>query len=158
MLLLLLVVSFLVVYLFGASFSSGLPAMVLAYLMQGFVAQLVKWRLPEWGAVLIVYTFFLGALGAFVAIVLPLIWGQLVNLFNDQLPELLNRGHALLQKLPEQYPNLITVFETDLWLMRIKQSVTEMGEQVLSFSFSKLPNLMGVLIFLSWSRCWSSFL
>lgn len=147
-LLLLISFSFAIIYLFGQSLAPVFTALIIAYLMQGMVTTLIKKGAPELVSVLLVYTFFLSCLATLIAVVLPLIWGQLVDLVDDKIPQIINQGHALLHKLPEQYPHVITVAETDDWIKNIKGTVTTLGEDILSFSVSKLPNLMAILIFL----------
>jgi len=147
-LVLILSISFAIVYLLGQTLAPVFTALVFAYLMQGMVSLLVKQRMPEIMAVMVVFTFFMGCLVGLLAVVLPLIWSQLLTLFNVQLPEILNQGQVLLQKLPEKYPGIVTTSETQALLVRFKQTATGLGETLLASSVSNLPNLMGLMIFL----------
>lgn len=147
-LLVLILSSFGIIYAFGEMLAPVFVALVLAYLMQGLVSALTKHKVPEGYAVASVFLFFVGCLAAFMFVVLPLVWTQSLNVFNEQLPQLLNQGQDLLLKLPEQYPQLVTTSETEMWLTQMKGTITSVGEELVSISFSKLPSAIGILIYL----------
>lgn len=148
LLLILLGASFAVVLLFGTMLAPVFTAIVLAYLMQGPINRLKNKRVPEIVALLLVYSLAMGLFVVLLLLVLPLTWQQLISLLNDQLPAMVSEAKSLLLKLPERYPDLITVEQTQEWADMASREMGAFGQSVLSFSISKIPNLMGVVIYL----------
>jgi len=145
---LLLVACFVVVMTMGQILTPVFAAIVLAYLMQGMVNGLIKQKLKELPAILIVYTVFVGFLGALIFILLPLTWVQLTSMLDEQLPRFIAEGQLLVEMLPVRYPELVSEAQALEWIEMARSHLGQMGQTILSFSFSNLPNLMGFLIFL----------
>jgi putative permease len=49
----------------------------------------------------------MGALAVFMLVLVPLLWHQLITLFNE-LPGMLGKWQSLLLLLPERYPHLVS--------------------------------------------------
>lgn len=132
----------------GGVLAPVLTSIVLAYLLQGLINHLIARRVPPKFAFSMVYALFLGALTSFLFVLVPLTWGQLVLLVNEQLPQLVTEGGRVLKMLPRQYPQLVS----ERWVTDISAMVTtrinSVVESVVSFSVSSLPSVMDVLIFL----------
>ncbi len=147
-LLLLLVVGFSVVLSMGVPLAPVLTSIVLAYLLQGAVNFLIKKGVPRMPSIVLSYMLFLTMLGAFLFVLVPLTWGQLIRLIKEQMPMMINQANEQLVKLPEQYPE----FVSEEWVAEITILTTtalkDVVETVLTFSFANIPNLMAVLIFL----------
>ncbi|MDF2641808.1 MAG: rane protein PerM family, partial [Pseudomonas sp.] len=79
----LLFLAFTVVLTLGGMLAPVLAGLVLAYLMQGMVSFLERLRMPESGAVALVFTLFIGVLLLFLLVLVPLLWHQLITLFNE---------------------------------------------------------------------------
>lgn len=147
-LLLSLVIGFTVVLTMGVPLAPVLTAIVLAYLLQGLVNLLMGKGVPRMPAIITSYTFFLGMLSAFLFVLVPLTWGQLIRLIKEQIPEMINQANQLLVKLPEQYPGFVSKEWVDEITALTTSAVTSMVETILTFSFANIPNLMAILIFL----------
>jgi putative permease len=145
---LLLAGSGLVIALMGHTLMPLFTAIVVAYLLQGLVSELLKHGVPKIASVFLVYLLFLGLLVLFIFVLIPLSWGQLVAFVEQQLPRLLSESLGLLQKLPEQYPELVAQAQIDEAMAAVKASANSWADDILSFSFSVIPNLLGILIFL----------
>lgn len=147
-LLLFLLVGFTIVLSMGVPLAPVLTSIVLAYLLQGVVNILIKKGMPRMPAIIVSYMLFLGMLGAFLFVLVPLTWGQLLRLIKEQMPMMISEANEQLIKLPEQYPT----FVSKEWVAEITalttSAVTGAVETVLTFSFANIPNLMAVLIFL----------
>ena len=147
-LLLLLVIGFSVVLSMGVPLAPVLTSIVLAYLLQGAVNFLIRKGVPRMPSIVLSYTLFLTMLGAFLFVLVPLTWGQLIRLIKEQMPMMINQANEQLVKLPEQYPE----FVSEEWVAEITALTTtalkDVVETVLTFSFANIPNLMGILIFL----------
>ncbi|MBV1873885.1 MAG: AI-2E family transporter [Gammaproteobacteria bacterium] len=147
-LLLLLCVCFAVLLLFGKMLAPVLTSIVISYLLLGAVSMLVRRGLPEFVAIIIVYVLSLGFVVALIVLVLPLAWQQLMELTDSQLPRLLTESRIWLEQLPDQYPDLISAEQAQLWGLRLSEELALAGQEVVSFSLSKLPNLVMVLVYL----------
>ncbi|MBV1920680.1 MAG: AI-2E family transporter [Pseudomonadales bacterium] len=147
-LLLLLVVGFSVVLSMGVPLAPVLTSIVLAYLLQGAVNFFIRKGLPRMPSIVLSYALFLTMLGAFLFVLVPLTWGQLIRLIKEQMPMMINQANEQLIKLPEQYPE----FVSEEWVTEITALTTtalkDVVETVLTFSLANIPNLMAVLIFL----------
>lgn len=143
----LLILGFAAVLTLGGMLAPVLTGLVLAFLMQGLVTGLVRLRLPQIIAVWLVFALFMSLLGLFLLVLMPLVWQQLSNLFNE-LPRMLGEWQALFLLLPERYPNLIT----DAQVLELTESVRgelgQFGQWALSFSLSSLPVLVSAMIYL----------
>ena len=80
-----------------------LAAMVIAFLIQGVVGMLERFRVPHLFAVWLVYSLFLGLLALFLVVLLPLLWQQLFTLFNE-LPRMLGEWQSVLRCCPSAIP------------------------------------------------------
>lgn len=120
---------------------------VLAFLMQGLVGTLLKYRVPHLLAVSVVFVLFLGLLFAFIFVLLPLIWNQLINLMSE-LPGMLSDGQQLLLTLPEKYPQFISEAQITEWIKEAGNEIGKMGQQIVSYSLRSLPNLVALMIYL----------
>ncbi len=147
-LLLLIIGSTLFIAMLGRILAPVFTALVVAYLLQGLVSNLVRNRIPKVMAILCVYLMFIGLLLATIFILLPMTWGQLIHFVDEQLPRLLLEGQSLFQLLPQKYPEMISQTQANEWVGNIKKTLNALADDVVSFSFALLPNLMGILIFL----------
>ncbi|MGB3620475.1 AI-2E family transporter [Ketobacter sp. MCCC 1A13808] len=147
-LILLLAVGLTIVVTMGSILAPVLTAIVLAYLLQGMISFLVSKKVPWFASLLFTYVLFLAAQVSLLFVLVPLAWGQLVRLFNDQVPRMLYEANLFLNMLPQRYPELVS----EQWVKEISTltstTLKSLGESVLTFSVSSIPNLMGILIFL----------
>ena len=147
-LILLLAAGLTVVVTMGEVLAPVLTAIVLAYLLQGLINYLVGHKVPPLVAFIATYVLFFAAQMAFLFVLVPLTWGQLVRFLNEQVPRILSEANAFLTVLPERYPDLVS----EQWVNEISAMTTttlkSVGESVVTFSLANIPNLMGILIFL----------
>ena len=146
-LLLLLVLGFVVVLTMGYMLAPVFAALVLAFLMQGVVSWLKNRGLPHLLAVNLVFAVFITVLLLFLLVPVPLIWEQVTHLLNE-LPRMVNQGHMLLKSLPELYPGFVSEKQAVLMADAISSRLAGLGQWALSFSLSKLPGALGLLIYL----------
>lgn len=143
----LLILGFAGVLTLGGMMAPVLTGLVLAFLMQGVVTGLVRLRLPKIVAVWLVFALFLSLLGLFLLVLMPLVWRQLSNLFNE-LPRMLGEWQALFLLLPERYPNLISDAQVLELIESVRGELGKFGQWALSFSLASLPVLAGAMIYL----------
>ncbi|WP_448092052.1 AI-2E family transporter [Pseudomonas lini] len=143
----LLFLAFTAVLTLGGMLAPVLAGMVLAYLMQGLVVTLERLRMPGGVAVGLVFALFMGLLLVFIIIVVPLLWHQLITLFNE-LPGMLAKWQSLLLLLPERYPHLVSDEQVLQAIEVARGEIGKFGQWALTFSLSSLPLLVNIMIYL----------
>ena len=146
-LLLMLVSGFLIIIFMGQMLAPALAALILAYLMQGAVNWLQHKKLPHILAVNIVFIIFMAVMLAALFILVPLVWQQVTGLLNE-VPAMVREGQTMLKELPEHYPAFISEEQTAMVAETISGHLAGFGQWALSFSISKLPGAVGVLVYL----------
>jgi putative permease len=146
-LLLLLVVSFTVILTMGDIIAPVIAAMVIAFLLQGMISRLVSWRVPRSLAFLLTFVVFTGFFLLIFLVVLPLAWQQLTNLFSE-LPRMLAKGQELLMAVPEQYPQFFSPQQIEGLIQLATEKLGMLGQWVVSFSLSNIPNLLALGLYL----------
>jgi len=122
-------------------------SVVVAYLLQGVIGSLEKRKVPYWIAFSTCYVLFLGVLTVLIFLVLPLVWNQLTHLFNA-LPNMFHKGQAILLQFPVDHPDLLSAQQLHDWVELGKSEVGAFGQKLLSFSFTLLPNVVSILVYL----------
>ncbi len=143
----LLFLAFTAVLTLGGMLAPVLAGMVLAYLMQGLVTTLERMRLPGAVAVGLVFALFMGLLLVFIIVIVPLLWHQLVTLFNE-LPGMLAKWQSVLLLLPERYPHLVSDEQVLQAIEVVRGQIGKFGQWALTFSLSSLPLLVNIMIYL----------
>jgi len=143
----LLAVAFAAVLTFGDMLAPVIAGLVLAFLMQGLVGALERIRIPHLVAVWLVFLMFVGVLTVFILFLGPLVWQQLLTLFNE-LPRMLVEWQSLLLLLPERYPQLLTEEQVLRGIDFIRGEIGRYGQVVLTSSLSSLPLLLSLMIYL----------
>lgn len=146
-LLVLLVLAAGVVLLFGAILAPVFGALVIAFLLNQLIEPLLRWRVPRFAAVVLVFCGFLGLLALTVFLLLPLVWQQIAVLVGE-LPSMLQKGMAALKELPQRYPAWIREDQVQALLAQVQAEVAGTAQRVLSYSLSSLVDLAGVLVYL----------
>jgi len=142
-----LVGTFTVILTMGGILGPVFVGIVLAFLMQGLVSMLVTRGAPKILAVSLVFTVFMGFLFALIFLLLPLVWEQLVSLLGE-LPRMLEKGQALLEALPEKYPELVSDVQIKSWMSEAGNELAQLGQWVLTYSMSTITNIVSLLIYL----------
>ncbi len=143
----LLVVGFLVLFTLGGVLAPVLTGLVLAFLLQGLVKQLVDWRVPEAGAVWLAFLLFIGVLTALALFVAPLVWQQLRALV-EALPGLVGRWREAAGDLAQAFPELLTEAQITAWLEAATSQVGSIGASALEALVANLSSMVGILIYL----------
>ncbi len=144
---LLLLVSLVAVLTMGHVLAPIVAALVLAFLLQGVVARLERWRVPHLVSVITVFVLFIGVLLAVMVFLIPLVGRQATNLVAE-VPRMVSQWQQALLALPEQYPHLISEQQLAALISHASGEVARFAENLLSVSFSKVPDLMGIVVYL----------
>lgn len=143
---LLLLFSFIVIYLFGNILTPLFVAIILAYLLDWPVTYLMRFKINRTFATLIVMTLFISiSIFAFLG-VLPTVFRQAASFIRD-LPTMLNEGQAYILTLPSQYPEAIDPVTITNIIGTIKTYLLESGGFLLSQSFASLLNIAALLVY-----------
>jgi len=136
---------FAVLMLLGGMLAPVLAAIVIAYLLEGLVRVLVARGLPRLVAVLLVFLGFLFFVAVVLFGLLPLVSTQATQLVQE-IPAILGKGQATLHKLPELYPEIISVEQIDEIIVGIRSELTDWGQAALSPS--SVVGVTTVLVYL----------
>ena len=147
MLVLLLALGFAIIISFGYMLAPVLASVVIAYLLEGLVSRLYNFGLPRILAVWVVFILFLmfvlfAALG-----LLPLLSRQATQLVAE-IPNVAGKVQALLLRLPELYPNIISETQINEITNGLGEQFTELGRVVLSASLASVVGVITLLIYL----------
>lgn len=146
-LLLLLVLGFTAVILFGRMLAPFLTALVVAFLLQGGVNALTRRGVPHLLAVCVIFLAFVGVFLALALVLLPLIWNQMVGLVQE-IPRMFASGQQMLDGLQERYPQLVTPDQIQSWIGMAGRELTQFGQRALTLSLASLSNIMSLIIYL----------
>jgi len=147
LLVVLLVVSAVVLAYMGQMLAPLLAALVIAYLLEGLVKKIQKYSLSRLLSVNIVFLLFMLFMTFVLLGVVPIISKQVSQFFQD-MPAIINNGQGLLSQLPTKYPEIISDEYISQIMFTIKQGVSDLGKNILSFSFASIPAIVTVLIYL----------
>ncbi len=136
-----------VVLLLGHMLMPVIASIVVAYLLEGFVALLVRRRWRRLIAVSVVFTLFLAFVVAVLVGVLPLVYRQVSDLVH-QLPQMLAQGQQGLMALPERYPELVSVAQVDEAMSAMRRELVAYGQRLLSMSVSSIVGVITLLVYL----------
>lgn len=142
-----LAVAILIIMTMGAVLGPLLTGIVFAYVMQGVIKTLARYQIPNGIAIALTFVVFLGGFIGFLFFIVPRVWRQMQALF-DELPNMLSKSQALMEKLPENYPTLVSQRQVDTWIDMLNSEAGDIGQWILSFSLSQLPIVVTVVVYL----------
>ena len=147
LLLVLLTLSVVLLMTIGDVLVPVLVSIILAYLMQGMATQLQSHGLPQWFGFGFSFVVFIGAFFGFTLGLLPLAWRQLVSLAGET-PRMLERGRELMGVLPEQYPEFVSQQQINEIVGLFQSEMASLGQSLLSYSFSSIPSVLAVMVYM----------
>ncbi len=143
----LLLISVVVLLTMGKMLAPLLAAVVIAYLLEGPCKKLQSKKLSRLISVNVVFVFFMLFLLFIVLGLMPILSTQ-VSQFFQELPKMINSGQKLLLRLPEQYPQFISVEYINQLINTIRDGLNDIGKNVLSISVASIPAIITVLVYL----------
>ena len=138
--------SFVIIFL-GDMLAPVIASIVIAYLLQGVVNALERWKVPHLAAILSVFLGFMVLVLFLVIGLLPLLWDQLRQLF-EQLPAMISWGQKELLRLPEKYPDFISEQRIMAIADMLRSELTGLGQRILSLSIASVRALIWVLVYI----------
>jgi putative permease len=142
-----LLVLFAVLLFLGRMLTPVLASIVIAYLLEGLVAKLERYRWPRLAAVLLVFALFMLFVISMLLGVLPSVSRQISDLL-QQVPGMLAHGQQVLLQLPERYPDLVTSAQITELIGSIRRDIAGLGQQLLSLSLSSVVGVITLLVYL----------
>jgi len=131
----------------GKMLAPVLASIVIAYLLEGLIANLQNWHVPRFLAVFLVYSTFIAVLIFILLILLPLLSYQFSQLIQE-LPRMIDKGRVLLNQLPQRYPDFISQDQVENFINSIRVAVRSFGANVLAYSMEFIPALITLVIYL----------
>ena len=147
LLVILLAFGLIILLTMGKMLAPLLAALIIAYLLEGAVSKLQAKDISRFISVNIVYSLFLVFMAFILFGLMPLLSKQ-VSQFFQEVPEMIRNIQGLLLRLPEQYPDLVS--EEYVWELNLnlRDSFSELGQNVLSFSLASMPAVVTILVYL----------
>ncbi len=142
----LLVIGFGVIILMGNILAPVLASIIIAYFLQWWVVWLQKHKIPHVVAYPVVYLSFLGLFSVGLLILLPLMWKQLINLFNE-MPIMIQNAKLMALQLIEGHP-FFSEQQINALTATLMQDIQNWGRMVLSLSLSSIPGVIAWFIYL----------
>ena len=142
-----LIVSMIVIVTMGTVLAPLLTGIALAYVMQGAIKTMERFRVPKGVAVSITFVIFMGFFLSLLFFIIPQVWRQLQALFQN-IPDMVERSRALLAELPVSYPEFVSQQQVTSWIELLNGESAELGQWLLSFSISQLPLLAAVVVYI----------
>ncbi len=135
------------IYLFGDMLAPVIAAIVLAYLLQGIVQRLENLGMPHLAAVIIIFLAFMAFLLVLAFGLLPLLFRQMTQLF-QQIPGMISEAQKLLLQLPSQYPTFLTEVQVRDFMSTLGSELIGIGQRALSYSVTSLVTLITIIVYL----------
>ena len=142
----LLVTGVAVVVMAGEMLAPLLASIVIAYLLEGLICKLERLGAPRLLVVVLVLLLFMAFLVVLFFALLPIMWQQMADLFQE-LPAYITRGHLALMELPARYP-FISQVQVEEIMTTVRTEVGGLGQHILSLSLSSLAGGITLLIYL----------
>ena len=141
-----LIVGFAVIMFMGNMLALVLASAVIAYLLEGVVVWLQRFRLPRLVSVLVVFVTFILFVTAIMFGLLPQVSKQLTQLL-QQVPSMLATGQESLLRLPAMYPELVTPDQITALISSIKTEIGTLGQEILSLSLTSVVGVITVMVY-----------
>lgn len=142
----LLAVALVVILTVGKALAPVFFSIILAFLMQGAVQRCANY-MPHKVAVLLVFGTFMAAFLAFMLLVLPQVWRQLLTLLNEA-PRIVTEIQKSLSFLPERYPEIVTEAQIRQLSSVAAAEIGKAWQWALTFSLHSITNIVALLIYL----------
>jgi len=142
-----LALGFAVVLTMGNMLAPVLASIVIAYLLEGLVAFLVRFGWPRIAGVILVYIAFMLFVSLIVFGIMPLVSRQVTDLV-QQLPAMISQGQSALMGLPARYPEIVTPEQIQELIGAIRAEIANFGQQVLSWSLASVVGVITILVYM----------
>lgn len=146
LLIILIAAGLLMVLTMGEILAPVIASIVIAYVLQWLAGLLVRLKMPRSLAFAISYCLFLGLFIGTIFFIWPVIWQQLLRLF-DQFPSMINQVQQFLNLLPEKYPEYFTQETVNSLVTNFLLQLKVSGKALFTASISRIPGLIVLIVY-----------
>jgi len=146
-LIIILLAGFLFIFFLGKYLTPVIAAIVIAYLLEGFVAYLEKVKIPRLIAVIFVFIFFMSCFLAVILILLPKLTREVAQLL-QQLPEMIRSIQGEITALLQRYPEIVSESQVARLSDYLVQLASEYGRRLVTFSLSSFKSFVGIIVYM----------
>ncbi|MFZ2727830.1 MAG: AI-2E family transporter, partial [Methylococcaceae bacterium] len=146
-LMIILMVSFGLIYYLSDLLMPVFAAIVLAYLLESIINKAEQYKTPRLLAVYLVFFSFLTCLGFLLFFLMPIISEQAIELV-QHIPSIINRAQTEIMRLPNRYPQFISESKMQAMLITLQQQLLAYSENIVSFSAASLVGIISAIIYL----------
>lgn len=143
----LLLFGFVLVYTLGEMLTPLFISIVIAYLLDGMIVRLQRFKIPRLAGVIIVYCIFIACVLIMMIILLPLLSRQIAQ-FVQVLPKMIAQGQTELMELPKRYPQFISESQIQDVLSYIGSEATRIARNVLAWSVASVKSIITLIVYL----------
>ena len=143
----LLLLGFAVVYFAGNLLAPLFAAVIIAYLLDGAVVFLKRFKIPQFIAMVLTFSLFMFLLLIVLFILAPLMFKQTTQ-FMLEIPRMLAEGQSVIMMLPEKYPTIISQEFIAEILTSIKSNITDSSQKFVSLSLASAVDVFSFLVYL----------
>lgn len=144
---LMILATLVVIVTMGNLLAPFLAALVFAFLLQGLVVRLKRWRIPHLLAVTIVFAGFMSLFFATLVFLFPIVFQQSSNLVQE-IPGMIRRWQEIVLLLPERYPQFISEAQLAEIINYVQHASSRFAQAAVSFSVSKFPSVIVLMVYL----------
>ncbi|MFT4730041.1 MAG: putative permease [Granulosicoccus sp.] len=142
----LLLVVFGLVWLVGGIMAPVLVSLILAYLLEGIVSGMQRWRVPRTLASVFVLLLIVLISAVVLFGLVPVLSKQLTDVIRE-LPDIIQNIQEQLLRLPQSYPDIFTVAQVNDLINSLRSELTSFTQSVLSFSLARLGTLVMIAVY-----------
>lgn len=142
-----LIASFALIYSLSNILMPVFASIVIAYLLEGWVAKAERFNIPRLAAVHLVFSIFMASLVFLLFYLIPIASQQAIELIQN-IPEIIDRAQAGIMRLPEKYPKLFSERKILEILYAIQRDLLTYGQKMLSVSAASVVGLVSALVYL----------
>ena len=141
-----LISGFLIIFLLGEMLAPVFAGLIIAFLLEGIVGTLQKFKIPRNISVFLSFLLFIFCSFLLIGGLLPLISQQIGQLISD-LPAMISNAQKQLMQLPERYPEFISEFQINNLISFLKSELTRLGQAAIFSSVASVKSLITVLVY-----------
>jgi putative permease len=141
----LLILGFAIVYFMGAMLAPILAALIISYMLEGSVAAIERRKTPRIIASSLVFIMFIAFMIFSLVVMMPIITRQ-TGQFIQEFPGMVKKGQEIITNFSLQFPEFISQEAIDQFVGGLTGDITNMGQSVLSISFTSIPTVITYLV------------
>ncbi|QQG46829.1 MAG: AI-2E family transporter [Candidatus Azosocius agrarius] len=146
LILLILLISLIIITI-GSILTPVITSIIVAYFLQGGIKSLKQLNLSETTSYLTIYFIFLTLFITGCTILIPLLWQEFINLFND-LPQMIQQIKNILSLFMQQYQAYFSQEQVNSIVTHLTPNIQIWGKNMLSISISSIPGIIALIIYL----------